>query len=91
MINSRSEVNAIYLTFAKQLGLFVRPTDVRAQKIDGTMLDTYGMLVAALSVMDKVNRVKFIEETFLVTNISPEVVLAMIFLTLSGADVDFLG
>ena len=55
------------------------------------MLDTYGMIVAAFSVMNKANRVRFFEKTFLVANINPEVVLGMLFLTLSGADVDFSG
>ena len=54
------------------------------------MLDIFGMVVAALSVTDKTNRVKFFKETFLVANISPKVVLGMPFLTLSGANVDFL-
>ena len=49
------------------------------------------MVVAAFSVTDKANRVRFFEETFLVANINPEVVLGMPFLPLSGADVDFLG
>ena len=48
------------------------------------------MVIAAFSVTDKANRVRFFEETFLVANVSPEVVLGMPFLTLSGADVDFL-
>ena len=91
LIDSRSEVNTIHLTFAKQLGLPIRPTDVGAQKIDGTTLDTNGMVVAAFSVVDKANRVRFFEETFLVANVSPEVVLGMPFLTLSNADVDFSG
>ena len=39
---------------------------------------------------EKENRVKFFEETFLVANVSPEVVFGMPFLTFSSADVDFL-
>ena len=39
---------------------------------------------------DKENRVRFFEETFLMANVSPEVVLGMSFLTFSSADVDFL-
>ena len=89
LIDSRSEVNAIHLTFAKQLGLPIQSIDIGAQKIDGTTLDTNGMVVAAFSVVDKANRVRFFEETFLVANVSPEVVLGMPFLTLSNADVDF--
>ena len=67
------------------------PFDVGTQKIDGTTLDTYGIVVAAFSMTDKANRVRFFEETFLVANVSPKVVLGMPFLTLSGADVDSLG
>ena len=42
-------------------------------------------------MVDKTNRVGFFEETFLVANISLEIVFKMSFLILSGADVDFLG
>ena len=91
LLDSGSEINAVHLAFVKELGLPIKPTDVGAQKIDGTTLETYGMVVAAFSVEDKANRVRFFEETFLVANVSPEVVLGMLFLTLSGADVDFSG
>ena len=91
LLDSGSEVNAIHPTLARELGLPIRPTDVGAQKIDGTLLDTFGMVVAAFSVEDKANRVRFFEETFLVANVSPEMVFGMFFLTLSGADIDFLG
>ena len=91
LIDSGSEINAMHPSFAKQLGLPIRPTDVEAQKINGTTLDTHGMVVAAFSVVDKANRVKFFEETFLVANVSPEVVLGMPFLTLSGANIDYSG
>ena len=91
LIDSGSNVNIIYPIFAKQLGLPIQSTDVGAQKIDGTTLDTHEMVVAAFSVVDKANQVRFFEETFLVANVGPEVVLGMPFLTLSGADVDFSG
>ena len=55
------------------------------------MLDTFGMVVIAFSVTDKANQVKFFEKTFLVANVSLEVVFGMLFFTLSNADVDFLG
>ena len=91
LIDSGSEVNAIHPSFVKQLGLLIRPTDVGAQKIDGTTLDTHGMVVAAFSVMDKANQVRFFEKTFLVANVSPKIVFGMPFLTLTGADIDFSG
>ena len=90
MINLESEVNAIHLTLVKELSLPIRPTDVEIQKIDGTIRDTYQMVVVAFSMADKANRVKFFEEIFLVANVSLKIVLGMPFLILSGADVDFL-
>ena len=55
LLDLGSEVNAVHLVFAKELGLPIRPTDVGAQKIDGTKLETYGMVVVAFSVEDKAN------------------------------------
>ena len=91
LFNSGSEVNAIYPTFARELGLSIRTTNIGAQKIDGTMLNTFRMVVVAFSMTNKANQVKFFEETFLVANSSLEIVLEMSFLTLSGADVNFSG
>ena len=55
LVDLESEVNAIHLTLAKQVGLPIRPTDIRAQKTDGTMLDIHGMVVAAFSILNKAN------------------------------------
>ena len=91
LIDSGSEVNTIHPFFVKQLGLPIRPTDVGTQKIDGTMLDIHGMVAAAFSIEDKANRVRFFKETILVANVSPEIVLKMLFFTLVGAKVNFSG
>ena len=42
-------------------------------------------------MINTANQVRFFEETFLMANICLEVVLGMLFLTLSEADIDFLG
>ena len=47
------------------------------------------MVVAAFSVTDHANTVRFFEKTFLIANFIPDVVFGMLFLTLSSADVDF--
>ena len=90
LFDSRSEVNAIHPTLVKKLGLSIRPIDIKVQKIDGITLNTYEMVVAAFSIADKANRVRFFEESFLIANISPEIVLGMPFFTLTGTNVDFL-
>ena len=55
LLNSSSEVNTIYLIFAQELGLPIRSTDVRTQKIDNNILDIYGMLIIAFSMTNKAN------------------------------------
>ena len=91
LFDSGNEVNAIHPTLTRKLRLPIRLTDIEAQKITGTMLDIFEIVVSAFSVTDKANGVRFFEETFLVANVSPKVVFGIPFLTLSGTDVDFLG
>ena len=90
LIDSGSEVNAMTLAYASKLGLRVRHTDVGAQKIDGSTLQTFGMVLANFRMEDKLGRTRFFQETFLLADISAEVVLGMPFLTLSNADVQFV-
>ena len=90
LLDSRGEVNAIYPTFAKELGLPIRLTDIRLQKIDGTIIEIYEIIVAVFAVTDKANQVKFFEKTFPVLNVSPKEVFEIPFLTLSSTNIDFL-
>ena len=75
--------------YAKKLGLRVRKTDVGAQKIDGSILETYGMVIAGFQVQDKFGKARFFQETFLVADTSIEVVWGMLFLAFSKVEVDF--
>ena len=47
------------------------------------------MVIADCSVKDKLERVQLLQETFLLANIGLEVVLEMLFLTFSKADIRF--
>ena len=89
LIDSGSEVNAMTPAYAKKLGLRTRRTDVGAQKIDGSSLDTFGMVIAGFQVIDKLGRARFFQETFLLADTTMEVVLGMPFLTFSNADIQF--
>ena len=89
MINSESEVNAIFPTFVKELSLPIRPTKVGAQKINSTTLDTYKIVVTTFSMTNKTNQVKIFKEIFLMVNVSLEVVFVMFFLILSDENIDF--
>ncbi len=72
-----------------QLGLKIWKTNVKTQKIDGTTLETYGMIVFTFSVSDKDGRERFFVESFLLVEVKPDIVLEIPFLTINNADVDF--
>ena len=90
LVDLGSKVNAMTLTYAAKLGLKVQKTDIGAQKIDGSTLETFGMILADFQVEDKLGRARFFQETFLLADISTEVVLGMPFLTLSNVNVQFV-
>ena len=90
LIDSGSEINAMSPVYASKLGLRVHHTDVEAQKIDGSILQTFGMVLANFQMEDKLGRTRFFQEIFLLANISAEVVLGILFLTFSNADVQFV-
>ena len=89
ILDSGSEVNEMHPAFAEKFGLVVWTTNVGAQKIDSTIFETYEMVVAAFLVTDQSNRVRFFKEIFLVANISPNIVFGILFLSLSGVNIDF--
>ena len=89
LLNSGSEVNAMSPAYAKKLGLKTRKTNVGAQKIDGSALETFEMVIADFQVEDKGGRPRFFQETFLVANTKFDVVLGMSFLKISNANVAF--
>ncbi len=89
LLDSESEVNVMSQVFAQQLGLKIRKTNVGAQKIDGTTLETYGMVFSTFSVLDKDDRERFLKESFLLADVKPDIVLEISFLTMSNADIDF--
>ncbi len=88
LLNSESEVNAMSQAFAHQLGFKIRKINIGAQKIDDTILKTYGMVVSTFSVVDKDGKERFFEKSFLLADVKPDIVLGMSFLTMSNADID---
>ena len=76
--------------YATKLGLRIRKIDVNAQKINRSYLDTFEMVIADCLINNKLGRVRYFQETFLLANIGLEVVLRMPFLTLSKVDIRFV-
>ena len=89
LLNSDSKVNAMSPAYVKKLGLKTRKTNVGVQKIDGSALGTFRMVIADFQMEDKSGRPRFFQKTFLVVNTKFEVVLGMPFLKISNADVVF--
>ena len=89
LLDSGNKVNAMSPAYAKKLGLKTWKTNVGAQKIDGSALETFGMVIADFQVEDKGGRPRIFQETFLVADTIFEVVLEMFFLKISNANVAF--
>ena len=47
------------LTFAQKVGLYIRKTNVGAQKIDDSGLETFEIVIADLEMENKIGRSRF--------------------------------
>ena len=47
------------------------------------------MVVSTFSMLEKDGRERFFEESFLLANVKPDIVLEMLFMTMSNADINF--
>ena len=59
LINLSSEVNTMTSVYIAKLGFKVYHTDVGAHKIDGSILKTFGMVLASFQVEDKLRKTRF--------------------------------
>ena len=59
LIDLSSEINVMYSAYATKLSLHARKIDVSIQKIDGSHLDTFGIVIADYSVKNKLGRARF--------------------------------
>ena len=90
LIDSGSKIKAMHPAYATKLGLCIRKIDVGAQKIESSHLDTFEMVIADCSVKKKLRRVRFFWKTFILGNIGLEMVLEMLFLIFSKANIQFI-
>ena len=89
LIDSGIEINAMTPGYASKLGLKVRSIDVKAQKIDGSTLKMFEMVLASFQIEDTLKKAQFFQKMILLVNFSIEIVLKMPFLTLSNANIKF--
>ena len=89
LLNSDREVNTMNPDYTWKLGFKIRKTNVGAQKIDGSALKTFGIIIANFQVEDKASRPRFFQKTFLMADTKFEVILGMSFLKISNTDMSF--
>ncbi len=75
--------------YAVELSLTTWKTSVGAEKIDDSLLETYNIASASFLLQNSLEKVWFFENTFLLVDTSMEVVLGMLFLSLSNVDIKF--
>ena len=75
--------------FAHQWDIKAQKTNVGAQKIDSTTLKTCEIVVFIFFLLDKDDRERFFEKNFLSADVKLNIVLEILFLIISNADVDF--
>lgn len=67
------------LAFALQLGLKIQKTNMKARKIDGTILEIYEIVVFTLFILNKDSQIRFSKQSFLLSNIKLEMVFVMFY------------
>lgn len=77
------------LAYIFKLSFKVQKTDVKAQKNDNSLLKIYKMVIAALQVLDKLGRIRFFQEIFLLANTSINMILKMSFFIFSNTNIQF--
>lgn len=90
LISSDNKVNAMQPSFVSQIGFHIWKTDIGMQKIDNSRLKNFGMVYIFFSVNDKNKKSWFLEETLLLIDISINIALEMLFLTLSNIEINFI-
>ncbi len=52
-------------------------------------MKTYRIVVSTFSILDKDDRERFFEKSFLLADVKPDVVFVMLFLIINNTDIDF--
>lgn len=75
--------------FTQQLSLNIHKTNISCQKIDGITLETYEIIVSTFFILAKDSREMLFEQSFLLADIKLDIILGMLFLIMSNADIHF--
>ena len=90
LVNSSTKINAMTLAYTAKLELHVYPTDNGTQKIDRSILLTYGIVLANFQMKNKYEKTHFVQKTLLVAHTTIELVQEMLFLALNKMKINFV-
>lgn len=79
LINSNNKVNTITLAYTIKLDFIIQKTSFKAQKINGSLLEIFNIVLACFLLQDNLEKVCFFEKTFLLADINIEIVLELWF------------
>lgn len=81
-------MNTMNLAFAAKLNISTLPISISAKKINRFTFKTFDMVIARFLIQDKSNKIRFFEEIFLLADTILNIVLRMLFLAFSNADIE---
>lgn len=85
-IDLSNKVNVMSPIFAKKPSLWVSRTEFGIQKIYDPTFKIFEIIIVSFSIDNKVGNLRFFEKTFLITDINIDMVLEMLFLTISNTN-----
>ena len=59
MLNNGNKFNVMNPALARKLGFYIWKTNVRAQKIDGSIFETFKIVIDNFQIQDKAGRPRF--------------------------------
>lgn len=88
-MHSGNVMNAMTSRSVVMFNISIRATSINTQKIDGFAIKTYETILAGFWTKDKVGKIRFFDETFLITNTSMEIVIEIDLLAGNYLDISF--
>lgn len=88
-MNSRNKVNAMTLAYISRLGFKVCFINFKTEKLDGSTLEIFGIVLISFEVENSLKKTRFFEEIFMMANTNAKVIFKMPFLALNKIDLNF--
>lgn len=90
VINLDKKVNVIILGYILKLGMKIRLTNVKTQKINSSIFQIFETILANFQIKDKLNQAQYFQKLFLLADINIEVVLEIFFLIFKNTNIYFV-